>query len=251
MARFDGRKAWVTGTETPLGQAIAYALAAEGCSLLLSGITEPPAGITAQCYPHNPIDDKEASEALHGFGPLDYYVHAAGHVETVSIQNCPVEVWEKEMDINLMTAWCGARAAVRAIGKNRGGAMVFLSSIHDEKPTGSSFLYSVAQGAISMIMREASLDYGRLGIRVNLVEAGPVLGDETKYPLLFSDLYDAMDAKIPRGHPADPAEIAKPVLFLLSEEASYINGATLRVDGGFLGYYGDGDSERRWANGNS
>ncbi len=249
MERFSGRRAWITGADTPLGAALARALYGEGAALTLSGVLRPPEGVEARCYPVNPVNDEHAARALEGFGPLDYLVHAAGHVRRVAIADCPVEIWEEEMEANLMTGWCAFRAAAGAIGPERGGAMLIMGSIHDEKPTGCAFTYSVAQGALSMMMREAAQDYGRLGIRVNMLEAGPLPEDAERFHSDISGIYDTLETKIPRGRAASLGELTEPALFLLSDAAAYINGATLRVDGGFIGYYGDGDSKRRWENG--
>ncbi|MFR1759792.1 MAG: 3-hydroxyacyl-CoA dehydrogenase, partial [Christensenellaceae bacterium] len=72
MGRFSGRRAWITGADTPLGAALAQALYGEGAALALSGVRRPPEGVEARCYPVNPVDDEHAARALEGFGPLDY-----------------------------------------------------------------------------------------------------------------------------------------------------------------------------------
>lgn len=247
--RFSGKKVWITGADTPVGRALAVAMYGEGAQLRLSGVASAPEGVEADCYPDEPETDAAAEKALAGWNDLDIYIHACRQVERVSLMDCTDSQWERSFNANLMTAYCGSLHAVRHIGRNRGGAVLYISSIHAEKPTGCAFLYSVAQGGVTMLMREASLDYGRLGIRVNSLLAGPIEGDKALFSGDSIVLYDCAETKIPLGRMADPEEMVKPALFLCSDDASYINGAVLQVDGGFTGYYVNGDPEGRWNNG--
>ncbi|MGI6316384.1 MAG: SDR family NAD(P)-dependent oxidoreductase [Christensenellales bacterium] len=247
--RFIGKKVWITGANTPVGSALAVAMFAEGAKLRLSGVNTAPDGIEAECFPEEPETDDAAEKALAGWYDLDIYIHACRVVERASLMDCTHVQWERSFNANLMTAYCGSLHAVRHIGKDRGGAMLYISSIHAEKPTGCAFLYSVAQGGITMLMREASLDYGRLGIRVNSLLTGPIEGDINLFSSDSILLYDCAETKIPLGRLAVPEEIVKPALFLCSDEASYVNGAVFQVDGGFTGYYLNGDPEGRWNNG--
>ena len=244
---FKGRKIWITGAETPAGQALARAFYKAGALLILSGVEHAPEGVEAECHAQSPTSDSIAQKTLEHCGGLDILVHACREIITTSIEQCTVDQWEQAMRENVSSAWCACHAAVRAMGKRRKGACILIiSSIHAEKPTGSSFLYSVSQGALSMMVSEAAQDYGRLGIRVNMLLAGAIEGDDKLFPSEFSTIYDEFEAKVPRQCAGTLKEVIKPAMFLCSNKASFINGASLQVDGGFTGYYIDADSEKRW-----
>jgi NAD(P)-dependent dehydrogenase (short-subunit alcohol dehydrogenase family) len=177
---------------------------------------------------------------------LDVTVVANRHIKNATLLDSTVALFDEVIEQNLAHAWCAARATAGKIGKERGGVILFISSIHGEKPSASAPLYSIACGGVNMLVKEAAQDFGRLGIRVNQLRCGPLEGEGDLFPSDVSGLYADMEEKIPRGYAGKPEEIIKAALFLCSEDASFINGATLTADGGFLGFYVYGDSESRW-----
>jgi len=246
---FTGKTVWVTGAETPVGRAVAELFYEEGATLLLSGVTSadlPGNGRECICYADNPINEEHAGRAVSLIDRLDVAVAANRYVKRGSLIEGTAGLFDEMMEQNLFHAFCTARAAAGKMGKTGGGAVLFINSIHGEKPTGSAPLYSVACGGVNMLVKEAAQDFGRLGIRVNQLKCGPLAGDEE---LFFSDksgIYHGAAARVPRGALGTPREIARAALFLCSDAASFINGAALTADGGFLGFYLHGDSERRW-----
>ena len=140
---------------------------------------------------------------------------------------------------------------MRVMGPRGKGTFLSVVSYHDEKPNGCKLMLSVCASGSNMLMREAAQDYGRLEglFRCNVLEVGPMVGDEQRMDASKNSLYYTMDTKIPRGAAGTVEEFVNPALYLCSDEASYINGATLRVDGGFVGYYFDGDSKARFEHG--
>ena len=248
MNRFNGKTVWVTGAETPIGHGLAKRFASEGAQLLLSGVKALP-GIEAICYEHNPVNEEHAEKALSLIDVLDVTVVANRYVKRSLLADSPAALFDEVIDQNLTHAWCAARAAAGKIGKKRGGNVLFISSIHGEKPSASAPLYSIACGGVNMLVKEAAQDFGRLGIRVNQLRCGPLQGDEDLFISEISGLYHYLDMRVPRGCAGTVDEIASAALFLCSDEASFINGATLTADGGFLGFYTYADSEVRWDNG--
>ena len=252
MGNLIGKNVWITGAETPVGQAIATRFAAEGANLLLSGVVETDFELSHNntiCYEYNPVTEEHANKALALIDRLDITIVANRYVRRGSLLESPVELFDDVIDQNLSHAWCAARATAGKIGKNRGeedATLLFISSIHGEKPSTSVPLYSVACGGINMLVKEAALDFGRLGIRVNQLRCGPLDGDPELFMSTEHPLYNDSDKKVPRGYLGKPQEIASAALFLCSDGASFINGATLTADGGFLGFYFYGDSEARW-----
>jgi NAD(P)-dependent dehydrogenase (short-subunit alcohol dehydrogenase family) len=269
MDRFKDKRVWITGADTALGREAAKAFYNEGAKLLLSGIPHcnwlranagPPGqqcealreGIAASglsdslCYEHNPINESHAENALKLLDTLDVTVIANQYIKNASLLDSTVSLFDEVIEQNLNHAWCAARATAGKIGKKRGGAILFISSIHGEKPSASAALYSVACGGINMLVKEAAQDFGRLGIRVNQLRCGPMEGDSALFKSNLSDLYTDAEERVPRGYLGKLTEAAKAALFLCSEDASFINGATVTADGGFLGFYTYGDSESRW-----
>lgn len=255
--RFNGKTAWLTGADTPVGLAVAKALWAEGASLLLSGLEERPAGLAERpgqslaLYPHNPVEDAQAYAALALLAsPPDILVTGTRRIDHSSISGGSAALFDTFIDENLTAAWCALKALAGVLGKNRSCVALVLASIHGDKPTGSAPLFSIANGALNMMMREAAQDLGRFGGRVNMLRYGPLQGDDA---LLQSDeisgIYHSMAHRLSRGTPATPEEIAKAALFLCSDDASFCNGSTLTADGGFVGFYMHGDSPQRWDNG--
>jgi NAD(P)-dependent dehydrogenase (short-subunit alcohol dehydrogenase family) len=249
--RFSGKTAWVTGADTAVGEAVAIALHEEGARLLLSGTSNPPNGLAgdAIAYPYNPVDKMKAGAALEMVDRLHIVVAGTRFIERSSIAGGSAGLFDRVIEENLIAAWCALHAAAGKMGKGNPGPMLVLSSIHGEKPTGSAPLFSIANGGLNMLMREAAQDLGRLGFRVNMLRYGPLEGDERFFASELSGLYHDVPDRVPRGRAASPWEIAQAALLLLDDGASFVNGAILTADGGFLGHYVPGDSDRRWENG--
>lgn len=248
--RFKDRVVWIVGAGEPIGQALAAAFAAEGARLVLSGVEKAPEGLTAPCYPM-PIDDEIARKTVRENEDIDTYVFVQPDSPDMDIEHCPVEFWDEQLALGLGANFCACRAVMRVMGPRGKGTFLSVVSYHDEKPNGCKLMLSVCASGSNMLMREAAQDYGRLEglFRCNVLEVGPMEGDEERMAASKSNLYYTMDTKIPRGAAGTMEEIVNPALYLCSDEASYINGATLRVDGGFVGYYFDGDSKARFEHG--
>ena len=245
--RFRDQVVWIIGADLPIGKELVKAFAAEGASLLLSGAEKAPDGIAAKCYPI-PTTDEIARAIVKDNERIDTLVFVQPDSPDMDIEHCPVEFWDEQLLNGLSANYCACRAAMRIMGPAGKGTFLSVVSYHDEKPNGCKLMLSVCAGGNNMLMREAAQDYGRMPgtFRANVLEIGPMEGDEERMEGSKTHLYYTMDTKIPRGKAGTPDEVVGAALFLCSEEASYINGATLRVDGGFIGYYGDGDSKKRW-----
>ena len=248
--RFKDRVVWIVGAGEPIGQALAAAFAAEGARLVLSGVEKAPERLTAPCYPM-PIDDEIARKTVRENEDIDTYVFVQPDSPDMDIEHFPVEFWDEQLALGLSANFCACRAVMRVMGPRGKGTFLSVVSYHDEKPNGCKLMLSVCASGSNMLMREAAQDYGRLEglFRCNVLEVGPMVGDEQRMDASKNSLYYTMDTKIPRGAAGTVEEFVNPALYLCSDEASYINGATLRVDGGFVGYYFDGDSKARFEHG--
>lgn len=117
------------------------------------------------------------------------------------------------------------------------GKIIYVSTIHAEKPTGSAFTYSIAKGAVKMLSKEASLVLGRYGVSVNTIELGPLPSDNAIFQSTLSTLYDDYEYKVPNALLGSDEDLAELVAFLSSDYSRYMNGADIRLDGGFLLHY--------------
>jgi len=182
--------------------------------------------------------DGFVEDVMHAFGKIDALVHGNNDVRRLSLLECTDDEFMRAMDVNAKSAFLFTQAAGRRMKDARAGHILYMSTIHDEKPTGAAFAYSISKGAVQMLMREAAVDLGVYGICVNSIGCGPVEGDDILYESDISKLYENLDARIPMRHVGTPEDFASLALFLCGDENRFINGEDIRVDGGFLLNYG-------------
>lgn len=120
-----------------------------------------------------------------------------------------------------------------------GGAMVLVTSVHDEKPNGSDFAHSVAQGMMENLVMEAAMEYGEDGVRVNQIALGAMQGDAERFPSGITTFYEGARFKVPGGRLGTPADYAALALFLIGGGSGFLNGARVRMDGGMTLHYVD------------
>ena len=248
--RFTDRVVWIVNAGEPIAQAVAKAFAEEGVKkLVLSGVESAPAdlNVEAKCYPV-PVNDAIARTTVKENEDIDTYVFVQPDSPDMDVEHCTPEFWDEQMMLGVGANYAAIRAAIRVMAPRKKGTFLSIVSYHDEKPNGLKLMLSVCAAGSNMLMREAAQDYGRLEglFRCNVLQVGPLEGDEERMEAGLNHLYYTLDSRVPRGAAGTIDEIVKPALFLCSDDANYINGATLRVDGGMLGYYGDGDSKARF-----
>ena len=253
MNRYENKIVWVTGAETALGYAAAAAFAGEGARLILSGLAEPPEDLRASTIlasDEKLFSDETAGDIIkRAGGRADVLIHANRRITLTSIEDFDEKTWDDEMDEIARTAFVATRAAGISIALNKiNGAILYISSLHGDKPTTTAFIFSAACGAVSLLMKEAALEFGRKNIRVNMLEAGTYLGDDSNITSYVCFNPDTILRKIALGRRGTPAEIIAPALWLCSDEASFVNGASLRVDGGQMLWNTYVDAKKRWEN---
>ncbi|WP_138751241.1 SDR family NAD(P)-dependent oxidoreductase [Paenibacillus sinopodophylli] len=170
-------------------------------------------------------------------GTVSVLVHNNNVVYPSTIESCDEAIFAKSIAINAKSAFICTQAAGKHMMKSQHGSIIYVSSIHAEKPTGSAFTYSIAKGAVSMLAKEAALVLGRSSIRVNSIERGPLEGDDVLFESTLTPLYDHYNYKVPNAELGTYEDLAELVLFLASDSSKYINGADIRFDGGFLLHY--------------
>jgi len=251
MADFSGKCVVVTGATSGIGTAIARAFAAEGASLVLSGrnvergqaiLSEITGGGTKAIFIAGDVGDEKFCNSLivaaeSQFGGLDVLVNNAGIIHRATAAETTNEQWRETMSVNVDGVFYLSRAAVPALLRGGGGNIVNIASDWGLTGGAGAAAYCVSKGAVIQLTRSMALDHSAAGIRVNAVCPG-----ETDTPMLErefqsvglspSDEKARISAEVPLGRIAHPDEIASVVLFLASDKASYVTGATYSVDGG-------------------
>jgi NAD(P)-dependent dehydrogenase (short-subunit alcohol dehydrogenase family) len=162
------------------------------------------------------------------YGQLDILVNNAYWTQRGSVVDMPEEVWDRGMDIMVKAIFLAGKYAFPAM-KERGGAIVNMGSVHSFTAWPDNVMYETAKAAVINLTRQMAIDGGRLGIRVNAVCPGWIL----THPEWVTEERLRWAGRIyPLGRPGQPEEIAKAIHFLASDEASFITGHALVVDGG-------------------
>jgi len=218
------RTVLITDPTHPAAAAVAARLRAEGFTVFEGGDFSTDAG---------------ARETFSRTGPVDALI-ISGHTGYRGlIRDGEGRAIAEAGNKNIMAAYLAARQYGLPMMQRGQGCVIFLTSPHSQKPTVSNAAYSVSQGALTMMMKELALYYGHYGVRVNSVSLGAMRQEEDMF---FSEIaggeYDA-ETKIPLGRRATGEDAAGAVSFLLSDDAAFVNGDTLSVDGGHFYYYFD------------
>ena len=250
-----GKTALVTGAARGLGQAMAAALAANGAQVIFADIDFEGAQRAAAACPGGKalrLDVTSEAEVERGLeqvvklrGRLDILVNNAG-VNTlahrVNIDQFPTEEWDRIMNVDLRGLFLVSRAAARQMVAQRSGRIINISSVLGLVPARLQSPFVAAKAGVVNLTRSMALELGCQGILVNCVAPGSIMTEGTKQLFYgpdgkFSDRVQSMLAHIPLGRPGNVEEVAHAVLFLAAPESSYINGAVLTVDGGWLAGY--------------
>ncbi len=252
--RLSGKVAVITGAAGGQGQAAARLFAEEGARLVVTDIDEEGAEKTAEeirdaggeaiALRTDVSREKDVAEmiraAVDEFGTLDVLFNNAGvgysaadRLTMASVVDTPEEDWDAILAINLKSVAMGCKHAIPVMVENGGGAIVSNASINALVGLSGADAYTAAKGGIVALTRVLAVDWGPSGVRVNCICPG---GVET--PMIAPVLEDEqvlgfMRESTPLGRLARPEETARVALFLASDEASYVNGAIVPVDGGW------------------
>ena len=239
--RLRNRVALVIGGARGIGEGIAERFVEEGAKVMIAD-TEADTGKAAAkrlggAFVETDISRKDHAEravreTIAAFGGLDILVQNAGIYPWTLIENIEPEEWDMVMGVNLKGTYLAARAALAHMKAKGHGRMVFTSSITGPRVTSPGHgHYSATKAGINGFIKAAALEFSGFGITVNGVEPGNLLTDGMKMHRSAAFIR-SMEEAVPLGRLGTPRDIANAVLFLASDEASYITGTTIIVDGG-------------------
>jgi len=248
--RMYGRVAIVTGGTSGIGRAIAKRFALDGVSVVVVGRDEQrgekvadeirSAGGRAIFLKTDVADSNQVhmmvQSALSYFGRVDILVNSAGIVVTGPAEKVSEEDWDRVMDTNVKSVFLCTREVIPKMKENRNGIVINIGSMNGVQGFKGGMPYCASKAAVVMMTKIMALDYAPWNIRVNCINPGIV---ET--PLFLSQFVGRADAeeakratieRIPLRRFAKPEEIAELAAYLISEEASYLTGSILQIDGG-------------------
>jgi meso-butanediol dehydrogenase/(S,S)-butanediol dehydrogenase/diacetyl reductase len=264
MGRFASKTVVVTGAAGGIGSAIAARFAAEHADLLLCDIDEEGLARVAAELPERPgrvvtrrVDVSLAADngamietAIKHFGRLDVLVNNAAKGMFGRITDISPEDWRQVFAVGVDSIFYASRAALPHLARTR-GSIVNVGSISGLAGDHGLAAYNSMKGAVANLTRSLAVDHAQDGVRVNAVAPGSV---RTPKSALFDDnafIRDEFEKRIPMRRRAEMHEVAAVVAFLASDDASYVNGINLVVDGGMTAATGQPDFIRAFASGSS
>lgn len=247
MPDLHGKTALVTGAGRGIGAAIALDLAKAGADVVINySRSQAQAAevlraiqslgrraITIQADVSQKLEiDRMFDQVESQWGPVDILVNNAGVEFRKPIREITETLYDQVMNTNLKGAFFCAQRALEPMKAKGWGRVINISSVHEITPTGFCCVYSMSKGGMRLMMRELALEYSQFGITINNVAPGAIRTDINRQ-VLSDPAYEAkVISRIPAGFIGLPEDVSKMVVFLASDEARYITGATIVIDGG-------------------
>jgi NAD(P)-dependent dehydrogenase (short-subunit alcohol dehydrogenase family) len=252
MSRLDGKVAVVTGGAHGIGRASAKALAAEGAKVAMGDIDEGDGRACAEeivglggdaIFVRTDVTSMDEMRELVGaaverWGRLDVMVNNVGVAIGGAAGEMSEDDWRRVIDVNLTGVWRGMRVAIPIMLEAGRGSIVNMSSVQAHVGFVGWSGYAASKGGIDALTRQAAVEYAARGIRVNAIVPGTILTEMNERILREVDDPDALQAEWKAMHPigriGTPQEVAAVVVFLASDDSSFVTGESLRVDGGMV-----------------
>ncbi|HEU5189236.1 MAG TPA: glucose 1-dehydrogenase [Methylomirabilota bacterium] len=246
--RLAGKVALISGGARGIGAATARLFAQEGARVVVGDVLEPEgraleaelsgrggqAAFVSLDVTREPDWERAVAAAVTRFGKLDVLVNNAGIGGAGRVEDTTLEEWHRVMEVNATGAFLGTRAAIPALRRAGGGAIVNISSqlglvgMDDSSPQ-----YQASKGAVRLLTKHTALQYAQEGIRANSVHPGPIVTPMTEKRRADPAIRARMVSRIPLGRYGEAEEIAYGVLYLASDESRFVTGSELVIDGGW------------------
>jgi NAD(P)-dependent dehydrogenase (short-subunit alcohol dehydrogenase family) len=257
MTRLDGKVAFITGAGSGIGFATALRFAREGAIVAGLDLTECPDwkevadAARAATYHVADVRDAAAQNAavaatLERHGGIEVLVTAAGIAGGGPVHLVSAEDWQRVQDVNLTGTFLSAKAVLPSMIARRRGSIVTIASVEGLEGCEGGSTYNASKGGVVLLTKNMAMDYGRLGIRVNCICPG-FIDTPLFRKTVAGGLPEATRERIREQHKLGrfgrPEEIAGAVLFLASDDASFVSGVALPVDGGYTAGHSAGVAE--------
>lgn len=238
--RLAGRRAVVTGAARGIGRAIAERLAAEGATVIAADVLEDEGARAAAAVgaSFRRLDVTSAADwtalagDLEGEPPAVLVNNAGGLLSAATLHEHDVDAWRATLDLNLTSVFLGMRALVPLMRRRGGGAIVNLCSFSGLVGQPDAPAYQAAKAGVWLLTRNAAVTYAADRIRVNAISPSVI---DTPALQTEPDARTASYlARVPLGRPGAPEEVAAAAAYLVSDDAAYVTGVNLPVDGGYL-----------------
>ena len=251
--KLAGKRVIITGSSQGIGAAMAQEMAAQGARVVInthdeSGMEQAYAlvetinarsGTESACAIRSDISDEDEAEMLiargaEWLGGLDIQINNAGVENTVAALDLSLADWDRVMNTNLRGNFICARAAARImIRQQQGGVILITSSIHESLPRLGLTHYAVSKAGLRMMSKALALEWAEYGIRVLSIAPGAI-ETEANAREIAAFGKDRFQEWIPLSRLGNTRDVAKTAAFLVSDDADYITGTTLEIDGGYV-----------------
>ena len=246
--RLEGKVALISGGARGQGAAEARLFAAEGAKVVFGDILdELGAQVEAEIrelgseatYVHLDVTREEdwaaaVQSAVDRYGKLDILVNNAGIVSWGRLEDSSSEEWDRIMEVNAKGVFLGTRAAIPEMRRIGGGSIINISSISGLVGQDTvQAAYNASKGAVRLLTKTTAIQYASEGIRANSVHPGSVATPMTAARQADPEILRQSESRIPLGRIGQPLDIAYGVLYLASDESSFVTGSELVIDGGF------------------
>jgi NAD(P)-dependent dehydrogenase (short-subunit alcohol dehydrogenase family) len=246
VGRLEGKVALISGAARGLGAAEAALFAREGACVVLGDIRDEPCAAVAESIRQNggraasihldvTVEDdwqRAVASAEETFGKLNVLINNAGVAQQPGgIEQTTIDEWHRVLDVNLTGTFLGCRSAIPALRRAGGGAIVNTSSVAGLVAS-KAVSYGSAKGGVRLLTKSIAIQYAREKIRCNSVHPGSMDTEIVRQSIPDPAALAARVQSIPLGRLVQPEEVAYAVLYLASDEAAYVTGSELVIDGG-------------------
>lgn len=250
MFRLDGKKAAVTGSGSGIGKAVAHLFAKQGAEVHVIDLNEDAAketvkeiqqqNGTAVAQVCNVTSQSEIKEIFSKIAGVDILVNSAGISHVGNVENTPEPDFDRLYNVNVKGVYNSIQAAIPFMKQKKKGVILNLASIANNVGLADRFAYSMSKGAVYAMTLSVARDYIHDGIRCNCISPARVHTPfvdgfiKKNYPGKEQEMFEKLSKSQPIGRMAKPEEIAHLILYLCSDEASFITGCDYPIDGGFI-----------------
>ena len=246
MGRLEGKSCLISGGAKGLGAAQARLFAREGARVALGDILDADGERLVEELRASGADslyvrldvtseadwERAVDAVMEQFGALDVLVNNAGIYNRAPVEETTLEEWERVMDVNSTGVFLGTKHAIPAMRRSGGGSIVNMSSVAGLVGSRTQTVYNASKGAVRLLTKSTAVQYAPAGIRANSVHPGVIETDMINEVIRTEEERATRMSLTPIGRFGTPEDVANGVLFLASDEASYVTGAELVIDGG-------------------